>query len=384
MAEVRLLKRLTLLGMAAVLVLAISSCSTTPQPEANDPGEGLPITGSELSLDEQFAQVAEQVPGFAGLFYDEDGILTAYLKDTGELDIQAHATPSSPLASAISTVFGEDTLAPTAVRDEAGELITQSTAPQLRIIRADYSFTELASAFRRAEVGGVLDIADAVTLDIDERQNRLFVGVSNAEAQAEVEGRLARLGLAAVATVAVVDPPTELARLQDQVRPMVGGLQLFWGPYQNGYYYCTIGFIAVRNGVRGFVTNSHCTGDQLKVTGMKFRQGPNQNSSIIGTETAEAKTFACGSNRCRYSDSAFVRITSGKSSLGKIAYLQRYYDPYAQITDNYTVTGTGNAIVGQTLVKVGRTTGETYGRVSQTGVTVNTGGNILTQGSFFV
>ena len=54
--------------------------------------------------------------------------------------------------------------------------------------------------------------------------------------------------------------------LRSRRRPLRGGLQINFGGFL-----CTLGFIAVRNGVNGYVTNSHCT---------QLREGSKVPSSI--------------------------------------------------------------------------------------------------------
>jgi hypothetical protein len=47
------------------------------------------------------------------------------------------------------------------------------------------------------------------------------------------------------------------ATLRDQVRPIVGGLQI-----NSPGFLCTLGFNAVRAAQNTFITNSHCTNKQ--------------------------------------------------------------------------------------------------------------------------
>ena len=50
--------------------------------------------------------------------------------------------------------------------------------------------------------------------------------------------------------------------LRTRRRPLRGGLQINFGGFL-----CTLGFVAVRQGITGFVTNSHCTNTQGGVEG---------------------------------------------------------------------------------------------------------------------
>lgn len=74
---------------------------------------------------------------------------------------------------------------------------------------------------------------------------------------------------------------------------------------------CTLGFNAVRNGVLGFVMNSHCTGRHLKFDGIRMYQDDVLGSEYIGKESVDPPYFTCGPNykyACRYSDAAFITL----------------------------------------------------------------------------
>ena len=83
--------------------------------------------------------------------------------------------------------------------------------------------------------------------------------------------------------------------------PLVGGIEI--QPQYTGN--CTLGFGARRNGVYGFVTNSHCTRYRNRVDGDRMRQ----EGSLIGYETADAPGRGCGPiwNSCYDADAAFFR-----------------------------------------------------------------------------
>ena len=53
--------------------------------------------GTETTLDEQFAEIARQVPAFGGLFYDQRGQLTMYLTENkGDTLVRAKAAITPP------------------------------------------------------------------------------------------------------------------------------------------------------------------------------------------------------------------------------------------------------------------------------------------------
>jgi hypothetical protein len=164
-----------------------------------------------------------------------------------------------------------------------------------------------------------------------------------------------------------------VATLRDKVRPVVAGVQIRFSNFL-----CTLGFNAIRAGVAGFVTASHCSDKQGSVDGTNYYQPLNQVSAdFIGTEIADPayrrKIAGCPIGRvCRFSDSNF---SDGSGSvvfdLGAIAKTSGPNNGSLAIAGMFSITGDGAATVGQTANKVGRTTGWTRGRVTRT--CVNTG-----------
>jgi hypothetical protein len=96
--------------------------------------------------------------------------------------------------------------------------------------------------------------------------NRLLVGVIKLELQERVEQELVKLSIPREAVIIEQAGPVELdTTLRDRVRPLVGGIQIF-------PYFCTLGFNAIRSGVSGFATNSHCTDQWFVVDGTVHHQ----------------------------------------------------------------------------------------------------------------
>jgi len=82
---------------ATVLVLAVLTACERESPVEGVPGEPGPgvelapapqqlSTSGVLTLNDRFAQLADEVPGFGGLFYDENGRLTVFLTDPSTQD----------------------------------------------------------------------------------------------------------------------------------------------------------------------------------------------------------------------------------------------------------------------------------------------------------
>jgi len=125
---------------------------------------------SQRSLDDIFAAIAREVPGFAGFYFAEDGrTLIAVLKEpVSEPDVlcQSMARPS-----------GMARLANLSVRS----------------VYAQYSFLELQGWYR--PVQEALSIPGVVRSDIDEVRNRIVIGVETDEAREVVAQMVEELGI---------------------------------------------------------------------------------------------------------------------------------------------------------------------------------------------
>ncbi len=216
----------------------------------------------------------------------------------------------------------------------------------------------------------LFEMAGVVFTDADESTGRLVVGVSNSEIPALVRERLPLLGISSqVVDFVETDPIVQVTTLRDSVRPVIGGMQIRWS---NSL--CTLGFSAYRNGVQGFVTNSHCSSKQGSVDGTKYYQPLNQvDSEFIGTETVDPPFFKGGKacprgKQCRYSDSIFSEGASGVSfDLAKVAKTDGVNTGSLTIgssgTARFFISEKGTATLGTVVNKVGRTTGWTQGTI---------------------
>jgi hypothetical protein len=248
------------------------------------------------------------------------------------------------------------------------------------VLPAKYDWTQLERWFTRASAE-VLAVPGSVFVDADEANNRVTIGVERG-AVARIRGIVARMGIPeAAAVVQETEPIRFAATLRSKVRPVVGGLQInFPG------FLCTLGFNATRNGQRSFITNSHCTNTQGGTEGTRYWQ-PTQTAAPVhmATEVSDPiyfrNTNGCpGGRRCRFSDASRAAYASGiTSSLGKIARTTGVNNNSITINGSFSITGEGSASVGQTVNKVGRTTGWTRGKVTNTCVNVGVSGTNIVQ-----
>jgi hypothetical protein len=211
----------------------------------------------------------------------------------------------------------------------------------------------------------LFELPAVVFTDADETSGRLTVGVQNRDVEGLIRARLRVLGVDSQSVDVVQSEPIfALATLRDQAAPIVGGVQIRFSQYL-----CSLGFIARRNNVEGFVTASHCSDTQGAVDGTTYYQPLDQVSTdLIGTEIADPPYVRNGAGcprgkKCRRSDANFSSRASGARTfaLGTIA---RTTAGSLTINGSFTVTGEGEAELNDPVEKVGRTTGWTSGVVS--------------------
>jgi hypothetical protein len=219
----------------------------------------------------------------------------------------------------------------------------------------------------------LFELAGVVFTDDDETRGRFVVGVLDRGVDGLVRARLAMLGVQSDSVdVIETEPIVKVVTLRDKVRPVVGGLQIRFSGFL-----CSLGFNAILNGTTGYVTASHCSDDQGSVEGTQYYQPLNRVADeFIGTEIADPPYLrnlaGCPRGRkCRYSDANFSSGADGVDfELGAIAKTTGP-DGSLVIDGRFDIIGEGEATVGDTANKVGRTTGWTQGRVTRT--CVNTG-----------
>ncbi len=241
--------------------------------------------------------------------------------------------------------------------------------------RSSRGQARLASLFDGASAE-VLGVGGSVFADHDEPLGRLVFGIERLSAATAVHAAAARAGLAtAEYTIVVAAPIHTTASLSDAFLVSQGGLQVGTAKLQ-----CTLGFNVAHAAGRSFITNSHCTDRQGGPEKTQFWQPQVGVGMLIGVEAADpvyTSNKACPKERrCRYSDAARIAYSpSARSNQGFIA------STGVPNTGSTTVTGslvftqqddlTREFPVGQTIHKIGATTGWTSGQVSRSCVHAN-------------
>lgn len=355
--------------VAVAGIVLLAACSDEPSPtdpsmiDPGTPSANRTPTGAEVERPHEaaFREISEQVKGFGGYFYDDEGNLVAYLQDGAEEDRAREL---------LERILKER---------ELGR--RERSTGKIVFRKGEYSFTELAD-WRDRGTQPVLEVKGVEWADLDEAQNRFIVGVSTDAGRQEATKVLQSqdIPLKAVAfeeSGRIVD----LLTLRQYSRPIEGGFQI----QRKGGGTCTLGFNLIRNGYRAFMTNSHCTATQLSTSFSVFHQNSNAIASHrAGVEIFDPSGWSCGFlwlNKCRWSDAAVVyKYGDVSANHGKIARTTSWAygaGNSGSITVNpnnprMTIIGEHSFPTGGEMMdKMGRTTGWTYGFVKKTCVDVN-------------
>jgi hypothetical protein len=314
------------------------------------------------SIDDEFTQIALQIPGFGGLYRDDQGEIKAYMVDTGK------AATALPALRQLEDKMGG------AIEVKAGR----------------YDWLQL-SAWR--DKVRLLQEPAVTFLDIDEAANRIRLGVDRTAADKSLSLKRLEHGLAAqgIPADAVIveerDPARYAVNIDQGVRPVAGALQITWQTSPTTVGVCTLGYNACDAANRvGFITNSHCS---LVQGGVPVATVYNQHLPAlrIGVEQNDPAYPLCPSppfpagNRCRFSDSLFATYDAGIARAAATVYRTTFRAAAAgsltidPVNPAFTVTALAVAAlpVGTEVNKIGRTTGWTFGPVSATCVDVQVG-----------
>ena len=351
-------------GLLAGAMLAVSACQDNTNPTAPDAAISArvqPAQGPELPSAAEFAR---QVPGFGGFFFAKDGTPTIYL---------ARGSSRAPAERLLGGYLGARGL---------------STAA-LRVLEGRYGWNQL-QRWQDAASSEALGVTGAVFVDNDETSNRLLIGVDRLSAMGLVKAAAKRAGIPDDAVlVQRVDPIHQVATLQNVVdRPVRAGVQInFPG------FLCSVGFNATAGGQKSFITASHCTNTQGGVENTPYWQ-PLQSTAPtqIATEVADPVYGRRGAGcpkgkRCRVSDASRAAYIDGANqALGLIARTSGANNGSLDIVGSFSITSDdctntlgGCLTVGQTVSKVGRTTGWTSGAITNTCVNTGVQGSSIVQ-----
>jgi len=344
----------------ALAALSLVGCGTEPASREQPATESQSVATAPMilvpprvkTLDEQLLEVAATMPSFAGMYHDEKGQLVVRLAQP-----ETEARLAAPAAAqAIASVFGPE-------RIPAAGLVSTTAA---------YPFTRLKELQTRINPD-ILAMKGVVMTDVDERTNRVAIGIENADARRGVEKALQRLG--ATRDMDMIEfvemSPIVPTNVQGQYRPLAGGIMIDM-PGQG----CTLGFAALQGGTLGFVSNSHCTNTQ---GGVEYTAAWQRYPAHAGTETTDpiySTGGSCPAGRlCRSSDSAFFYAHTSINPLIAVTPGPR------NLSISEWLTVVGKVVYpsqGQVVQKTGITTGTTSGTIQWACADIPSGGTSYT------
>jgi hypothetical protein len=320
--------------------IASSATPTIVRAQNNVRGEG--------RIAQEFRGLAEAMPGFTGVFFDDDGVLTI-----------AMATDEFPSASVKRVVEWAAAFAST----------PYLAVPRMR--RVKYGYLELSDALAAVHaLPGVSSILNSTA--IDETKGVLQLGLSAMEDVALLSKALTDRG---IPRDMLVFEQTERAvattTLNQRYRPLVGGLEI-----TNIHTACTLGFNFLKyetgtnpsSSPKYFITAGHCSADWGEPTGIAFHQ-VGLSSDRIGQEIQIAPIRRndpyCPSDKYGYTPCTDADVLVGRYDdtvsvlYGSVATVYMESWRFKQIHGYINVQGTtSGALTGQTVFMQGKSSGQ--------------------------
>ncbi len=350
-------------GVAAALLWQLDPGAANAR--SDDDGEdATPVVKTQ---DDHLRDIAAAVPDFGGLYFDQSNpdVLKVFMLDTDD------AAKKGRVRSAIEEAFPDSV-------PSAG----------IEVVQGQYGMTQLGGWYDdlRTRLASSALMPDGLAMtDLEEDRNRIEVGVTDESLVSKVNEVVSAAGIPSGAVRVTVRPRVQHTGLrsaagldqslgeaspsvsqttqtvQSRIRPVVGGLQLT--THDNGV--CTLGFNASRGGVKGVVTNSHCTSIFAAEDNTVVHQATkDDDDNRIGKETVDGDLFDCSGRKwagyqCRLADASFIKYDSGVSNdLGKIARTTGSRSiTISKSNPRFRVVSEGSGHVGQIVVMVGRSTG---------------------------
>lgn len=354
-----------------VLVVSMEACDSTPPTAAglasSRATSSLVGQATHLSpvetLDDKFAAIADSIPGFGGLFVS-NGELYAYLSDSSQ-------------EGRLRSRLAED------------NVLAHHRGKPLHISRGSFDYRALKRW--NDQLSSLLAAVPGVAwFDINEVENRLNVGVTNATLISDVHQAALNLAIppAALRVVLTSMPPVHSDFLtSNHIRPFGAGMIVSisgknvdgWISWGGG---CTAGFTVWNpNGHHWMIENSHCTAALWYNDWTYLYQSSNDTVSVVGGEDMDPGPFyggACPSGMaCRWSESVMMVVWNDSDASAHRGWIARttYSDPFqgSMILDtppNNAFVVSGNSIdyplAGEESDLMGSTSGWTTGTVTST------------------
>jgi hypothetical protein len=359
--------RACLSGLVAVLVLA--SCQdvtgpVAPEERSNESISDLSFTLQQryLSTTDEYLAVEKLVPGFGGLYFDEQRRLNVHLTSSART-----AASTSRVRSVLAEFFRTRPVDLNGSRLDLQNIVFHDGRRDVaRLIEL------------HDEVGKIIGgIPGRTAYGIDYVENRVEVGVQGPELVQEAQSRLIDLGVSEDdVAVRVVPLVHTRSNLRDYHRPVYGGMGVY-RVVDGSFRPCSIAANVreILDGPVYYLTASHCTDLLGVVDTITHVQGGLTSNHRLAFERQDPPFFTNADNpacpidwtapRCRWSDVSLMEyITPDSRGFAKIAHT-----PLGSINlgtpDHYVVSHGSNPQVGTYVRKVGAMTGTSHGLVTQ-------------------
>lgn len=417
------------------LLFATVGCDGLDQPTLGTSTLPAKAASSEppRSFDDHLMRIAEQVPGFAGVYLDADGeVVIRYADPKAVRGAAAQLPPAAKarLRDALLAAFDDGNDPLQRIQSALRRGNAKSTA-------APYSFDQIhawRTAFVR-EAGGELNALGVVYLDSDERNGRVAIAIEPGASASTIRSRAEQIGIAPDAlrifetaplvpyvaqatpdTVTTYVPPCDVPdcdepddpspptsptpAVLERHRPLKLGTAI--RNTQTGY--CTLGFLyrgeADNLTGPGLWTNDHCSNARGAVDNVeylqpgvtRYRASVTNTADLVASETyasQETVSTICpsGYSRCFMSDvsmstlynsSHFPTDFGGNTRIAIVKPTAMWSPDAPRATTDFEVTSFSidAPFSGQQLDKVGATTGWTTGSVSDTCVDIPISGHL--------
>lgn len=325
------------------------------------------IMRGSRGIEDDILHLDRALGGVGGVYVAEDGALVVSVvrgADRARLRSALEAGPPS-IRAALSRQGG--------------------AARPVRDVAAKYRFSDLVR-WHDAIVGLASRVEGIVFTDASERLNRVNVGVRSPAVIAVFRERVQRLGLPSDAFAFEISAGAQpSASIRDRFRPTGAGIQIRVrsNVATNTWTTCTLGFNVEDNlGTRYAMTAGHCAADGLAGSS-HYVSNPVEGTSSnwIGYVDRLPAAWACEGQTCKHSDVLLIRYHANVESPYRIIHTSASGGPYAAGTLNRNSGDVWNAVnvmyelpEGDSLHKVGRTSGWTHGVIASTCETQYVGG----------
>lgn len=346
-----------------------------------DAREAAPTSQEELGESPLMLGLARQVPGFGGLYYEPGGERLVIAMT------EANRAGFPAARQAVLASLAADLTLPSIAGVPPVDFVE-------RVV--EYSFIELARHRARLRPR-LFAIPGVASLQVDEEFNRIKIGLLNPSARNAVLDLASELAVpAAMLSFSEASPIEEVHMSSDEshvtpasARTLNGRITLPDGRLRGGYRFwakgngpCTLGFTAIRAQrppTKVLVSASHCSQRPFRTDLGDW--GQPDTLRIVGIEILDPEPRDCWSWRpwfrkgCRDADAALIRANTNPGiALAEIARTTSRADCSTNCILNINTADPTISIqsvrrsnvANETLDKIGRKTGWTFGAVEET------------------